>query len=239
MSTDEKKIKNQAEKIIRTYTFLVSNIAAKAKKTKGRASGGVIRAAKGELVESMARCIVDMAWMSLGGKAKRLNIKREKIKIPMDQKYIAKIKNHQVQQYIRKHIEKYYYPASVDLHVYVDSKFVLGVECKAYAENAMMKRILIDFALIKRKYPNLNCVLFQLESQLGGDYSELKDVAFGSFSTHTLLSFFDVNLYILTLLKGERKVDKPIHETKYFKQLTDENICKAMNVLQELLKKHI
>jgi len=50
----------------------------------------------------------------------------------------------------------------------------------------------------------------QLESQLGGDYSTDKDIIFGSRSTHTLLSHFDIDLNIITLLEGERKVKRPI-----------------------------
>ena len=50
--------------------------------------------------------------------------------------------------------------------------------------------------------------LVQLESQLGGDYSELNDITYGSPATHALLSHVDVELKIITLLKGERKVDK-------------------------------
>ena len=33
----------------------------------------------------------------------------------------------------------------------------------------MIKRILIDFHLLKTIFPNISCYLFQLESQLGGE----------------------------------------------------------------------
>ncbi len=35
----------------------------------------------------------------------------------------------------------YYYSLSVDKQVYVDGNFIIGVECKSYTENAMLKRI--------------------------------------------------------------------------------------------------
>jgi hypothetical protein len=60
-----------------------------------------------------------------------------------------------------------------DVHVQVDGKFKIAIECKAYTENAMLKRILVDFTLFKQVYPDLAFVLFQLESQLGGDYLHL------------------------------------------------------------------
>jgi hypothetical protein len=97
----------------------------------------------------------------------------------------------------------------------VDDQFKLAVECKAYTENAMLKRILVDFTLLKQVYPNLKFILLQLESQLGGDYSSGKIIKYGSPSTHTLLSYFDIDLNIITLLEGERKVDQPIHSHNF------------------------
>ena len=83
----------------------------------------------------------------------------------------------------------YQYGAQVDVHVFVDQEFVLGIECKAYAENAMLKRIMVDFSMLKSLYPRLGCCLVQLESQLGGDYSKpLVRRHMGSPSSHTLMS---------------------------------------------------
>jgi len=67
----------------------------------------------------------------------------------------------------------------------------------------MLKRTLVDCTLVKHIYPHVKFVLFQLESQLGGDYSNVfKKIHYGSPSTHTLLSYFDIELNIITLLKG-------------------------------------
>jgi len=64
----------------------------------------------------------------------------------------------------------------------------------------MLKRILVDFMLFRQVFQKLNCVLFQLESQLGGDYASIQSkVIYGSPSTHTLLSHFDIDLHIITL----------------------------------------
>jgi len=100
----------------------------------------------------------------------------------------------------------------------------------------MFKRILVDFTLLKQAFPNLKCVLLQLESQLTGDYSEpSKSIIYGSASTHTLLSYFDVDLNIITLLEGERKVNAPIHKLEYFKEMTEPALQRAVNTLKELL----
>ncbi len=69
----------------------------------------------------------------------------------------------------------------------------------------MLKRILVDCALLKHIYPEVSFVLLQLESQLGGDYSLSVSGKYGSPPTHTLLSYFDIDLNIITLLRGERK----------------------------------
>lgn len=117
---------------------------------------------------------------------------------------------------------------------------VMGIECKSYTENAMLKRIMVDFTLLKSVVPNINCVLLQLESQMTGDYSEpLKKIIYGSHSTHTIMSYFDVDLNIITLLEGERKVDEPIHNSKNFKDLKKDVLELGIDAMSELLKKYL
>ncbi len=116
----------------------------------------------------------------------------------------------------------------------------MGIECKTYTENAMLKRIMVDFTLLKNVLPNLKCVLLQLESQLAGDYSQVnKKIIYGSHSTHTIMSYFDVDLYILTLLEGERKVDEPIHQHTYYKELKKDSIPEKYKHPSKLLKPSI
>lgn len=102
----------------------------------------------------------------------------------------------------------------------------------------MIKRILIDFHLLKMLYPNISCYLFQLESQLGGDYSALPETIFGSKSTHSIMSYFEsVNLNIITLLRGERDINKPIH--KNFKPLEEYILNKAIKLMENELKVYL
>ncbi|KGG81216.1 restriction endonuclease DdeI [Caloranaerobacter azorensis H53214] len=227
------------EDIIRKYNELVKGIDSKAESSISRAYGGVIRAGKGKLVESMARQMVRIAWeYGLDRDISRLEMNAKKIKVPINQKYVNNLKENNVKQYISSNIEKFYYNAGTDVHVYIDNVFVMAIECKAYTENAMLKRILVDAELLK-KYANIKkYVLLQLESQLGGDYCELKDIdsTIGSPSTRTLLSYFDVNIDIITLLKGERKVDRPIHRKEFFKELTYDSVKKAILFFIEELR---
>lgn len=236
---NKEKIKDDIRRLIDAYNLLVGGIDHKADESD-RAYGGVIRAGKGALVESLAKNMISIVWRELGGKANRFSLDKQTIKIPINPAYIEKIKSPEVRKYIKDNIHDFYYVAKADVHVYIDKKFVMGIECKAYTENAMFKRILVDFTLLKQANKNLDCVLFQLESQLGGDYSEIsKDITYGSGSTHTLMSYFDVDLSIITLLDGERKVDKPIHKKEYVKELRESNLIKAMGFFEDRFKKYL
>lgn len=234
---EQKKSSKEVLSLINAYEFLVKGIDTKARdNTDDRAYGGVVRAGKGLLVESMAKSLVEIAWKDLGGDPQRLSLEKQTVRIPIKPEYIDKIKSPEVKEYIKKNIGDFYYTLKTDVHVYIDGKFKVAIECKAYTENAMMKRILVDFTLFKQLYPNLSCVLLQLESQLGGDYSTNNGVKYGSPSTHTLLSYFDIDLNIITLLEGERKVDKPIHKSEYYKSLRVESLMTALEVFKKLLK---
>jgi hypothetical protein len=104
----------------------------------------------------------------------------------------------------------------------------------------MLKRIRVDFTLLKSVVPDIICVLIQLESQLTGDYSEpKKKLIYGSHSSHTIMSYFDVDLNIITLLEGERKVDEPIHNSEHYKDLKKDVLELGINIICDLLKKYV
>lgn len=234
------KIIKRINDIIQTYESIVKVMDQKAKDSEDRAYGGVLRSVKGKLQEYITQEIIEVSWEYVGGKKEDIKINSEKIKIPIQLEYIHQLKDEKIKQYILNNIDNYFYSLSVDKQVFIRDEFVLGIECKAYTENAMLKRILVDFMLLKTKFPELKCYLFQLESQLGGDYSELKDVIYGSEPTHTLMSYFpNVNLKIFTFLKGERKVDEPIHQPKFYKPLETKVILQAIELLSEDLRKYV
>ncbi len=231
------EIKRELQGIIDAYNYLVQGIDTKAKESNDRAYGGIVRAGKGKLVESIAKQLVRTAWKDLNRDEDELSFSHCTIKIPLKREYLARIKNQKVKDYIMSNIFRMYYKIKPDVQVYVNGRFKLSIECKAYTENAMLKRILVDCTLIKNVYPGVKFVLLQLESQLGGDYSQIfKQIHYGSPSTHTLLSYFDIDLNIITLLEGERRVDQPIHKKEYFKPLKIESLIKALYILKNLLK---
>lgn len=209
------------DELIRSYDILVGGIEEEALDNDDRAYGGIIRAAKGKLVEQMAPHIVRLAWRDRGGNPARLSFDNVRTyRVPIQPGYVEALPE-DIRDYINARIDDHTYPARVDRHVFVDGQFIMGIECKSYAENAMLKRILIDFRLLKSLNDDLICCLLQLESMLGGDYSQpLAEPQYGSPSSHTLMSFFpDIDLNIMTLLEGERHVERPIHQAAYFKEM--------------------
>ena len=228
------------EEIVKAYEILVKGIESTANESEERAYGGIIRAGKGKLVESIARHMVEIAWYEIGGSPQRLSFEKKSYKIPIVRSYIERIKHKEVRDYIYSHIDDYYYSIKTDIHVSIDNKMIMGIECKAYTENAMLKRILVDFTLLKSVIPNIHCVLIQLESQLTGDYSEpLKKISYGSPSTHTLMSYFDVDLVIITLLEGERRVDAPIHILDHYKELKIDVLKSGISILSSILSNYL
>lgn len=234
---------NEIEKIITEYNKLVKNIDEEAKNSSDRAYGGMVREGKGKLVEDIGKSLIKMAWKDLNGNDNEIEFKNPKtgttIKIPIDQEYVQQLDDPEIKDYILKNMEKYNYTYKPDILIFIRNKPVLEIECKAYTENAMFKRILVDCSLITKIYPDMKFILLQLESELGGDYSEIKEHYMGSPSTTTLMSYFNINIEIITLLEGGRKVNKPIHRKEYFKELTEGSLKIAINKIKNQLKEFV
>ena len=201
--------------------------------------GGRQRSKKGTSVEDIAKLMIKYAWAEIGGEKQRLSFSpaegKKKVRIALQEDYIESLP-----EPIRNEVKEgkeFSYDVGVDVHVYIDGNLVLGVECKAYTENAMLKRILVDFFLLRTRYPNLGCCLLQLETQLGGENNEPGDLRIANRSTPTLMSYFpNVDLNILTLLEGARDVKKPIHKKKHFKEMKPEFVRYAIEQVKELLR---
>ena len=183
-------------------------------------AGGALRSLKGTLVETMTEEMILLAWKNLGGNPSRIKISKTKYPIGDDKGNIYKL--------------------SQDKQVYIDDKFVLSVECKAYAEIAMYKRILVDAFLLKKHFPKLKFCLFQLESMLGGDYSFAVDHPNGSPSVKVLEYYFpNLDMEIITLLDGERNIKKEIHKRQFYKSLRPERLEHAVKYFERVLKEHL
>jgi len=235
----KKKNLELLDNLVEAVNTKIQGIEIVAQVDEERAYGGIIRAAKGKLLEELCKEILKIAWNELGRDENLLSFNSQKVPIPLKKEYLKRIKSKEVKKWIKENYNDFIFNAQVDVHVFIKNQFVLGIECKSYTENAMIKRILVDFTLLKTVFPKLQCVLLQLESQLTGDYSQInKKVILGSHSTHTLLSYFDVDLNIITLLEGERKVNEPIHKPNSFKSLERNTLIKTIETMKSLLVQH-
>jgi hypothetical protein len=88
------------DEILKAYEILVNGIESDASDDDERAYGGIIRAGKGKLVESIARHMVEIAWNNIGGDPNRLSLEKQTLKIPINKPYIEKLKHKQVRNYI-------------------------------------------------------------------------------------------------------------------------------------------
>ena len=197
-------------------------------------SPGTVRAMKGKLVEDLTKHMVELAWRDLGGAPRDLTFAKGKHYIPINREYVGR-QPQEIREYIESRIDEYRYGLGCDVQVHVRGAFFLAIECKSFTENAMLKRILIDCSMLKSLFPDLRFALVQLESMLGGDYSDLGEIRFGSVASHTIMSYFDVDLTILTMLQGERRINQPVHEARWYKPLTQETVASALSELQVLL----
>ena len=200
---------------------------------------GQIRGAKGRLVENIVDAIVRLAWHEIGGQANRFDIRKRTDRITIEEDYVKNLTPETVRNHVERNKGKYFCKLELDRAVQIDQELILGIECKSYIENAMLKRTLKDFELIaKLLYPNLLFCVFQFENNLGGDYGEAgKPVQLGSESTHTLLSHTpEVHLEIITLLDGDRRANREIHKPQFFKELPVENVEICVNKFRNLLE---
>lgn len=222
------------KEICQFYKDEIRRAISESKSNTERALGGVLRSIKGTLVADITEAIVKIAWKEKGGSPYLLKFNQARETLCVEDAYIKRQKNPAVRDYLNRN-RKEGFGYSVDKHVFIDGKLTLGIECKAYAENAMLKRILVDFMLLKLNHPEMNCALVQLESMLGGDYANGKEVQVGSVKSHALMSQFDLDLNIITLLEGERKVDEPVHNPKFLKVLEPKLVRIAIERIKDLL----
>lgn len=199
---------------------------------------GQLRTKMGQFVEGMAEDMIRAAYHDLyGDNAPNIGFPRNRIALEIDPggKYFRSLDSDTQEWIISNNCT---YLLNVDKQVSIGDTVVMSVECKAYAENAMLKRILVDASIFKKAHPNACTCLFQLESSLGGDYSSPLDQKIGSCQSHALMALYEnVDLHIVTLLAGERDITKPINQ--YPKPLTLDLLDNAIVRFKAVLEKAV
>ncbi|PJB49542.1 MAG: hypothetical protein CO103_05115, partial [Chloroflexi bacterium CG_4_9_14_3_um_filter_45_9] len=162
---------------------------------RAKDTSGAVRYTKGKIVEDITKDIVKVAWSKISDDENRLKMDKGKVIIKTNDEI---------------------YRLSQDIHVYIDGIFRISVECKSYTEVAMYKRVLFDASLLKSAVHTIDAFfIVQLENFLGGDYGQRVKVR-GSESVITLNRLFpEVNMNVITLLDGDRDINKPLHKPEY------------------------
>ena len=236
MTEDVKQqVEKQIDDIIKYYNACISDLNIEK-------NPGLIRSKKGELVEETARRIVKAAWVAYLGQAEnrlKQDKKKKAIKIHDTDKYLQRYNNSPIGESIKSKKASIMYKFGTDDHVYIDGKFVLAIECKAFTESAMLKRLIYDRKMLHEFSPATEYILLQFESALGGDFHLCSESVFGSNQYHVFMSREETNIEVITLLEGIRKADRPIHKLGYGKELKKEHLLHAICVVSNKLQKYV
>ncbi len=235
---------NKINKFIHEFNLVVKNMEDDAQKecNNNRAYGGIIRAKKSKVAPDLTKKLIILAWEEIGGNSNKLFFGARRIEKRIEEEYVNNLLFEKIKQKIKNYQSRFLYklPPDILLYTNIDGAPITYIECKAYMENAMLKRVLFDCEVAQKMYPKIDFFLFQLESFLGGDYCELKEEkdTFGSFATRTILSMKpNINLRIFTYLYGERDMKKPIN--KFHKSLLKETLEKVIVMFKEYLEKYL
>lgn len=194
-------------------------------------NGGKIRGKKGALVEYLAKQLVELAWVKiLQQPINRLvcNNEKQPIMISDSEAYILREEiDESERNRITNNFEDIIYEFGTDVHVMVDGELAIAIECKAYTETAMLKRIIFDSMLMDEALPEAKHCLLQLET------------AFSYDQYHVLMSHHTHNIDVITLLDGKRNSKKPIHRQSHFKELNKEKLINALDYFENVLRPKI
>ena len=202
---------------------------------------GLIRSKKGFLVEELTRRIVKIAWVDyLLQDKNRLKQDKKKKAIRMFDvnNYYQRYNNDSSLDIIKSKRSSIKYDFGTDDHIFIDNNFVLAIECKAYTESAMLKRIIYDRKLLHEFSPNTKYILLQFESALGGDFELCSKSIFGSNQYHVFMSREETNIEVITLLEGRRSSERPIHRREHRKALKAEHVLYAIKVIAKTLESY-
>lgn len=224
--TDEIRtlIDTDIEELIAHYNTVLTSLF-------DESNGGKIRGKKGSLVEYLAKQLVELAWVKiLQQPIDRIDCNREKQPITISdfEAYLLReeIDEHESER-IANNFEDIIYEFGTDVHVMIDGALAIAIECKAYTETAMLKRIIFDSMLMDEALPSAKHCLFQLET------------AFSYDQYHVLMSHHTHNIDVLTLLDGKRNPQKPIHRRNHFKELNKEKLINALEYFENVLQAKI
>jgi len=111
----------------------------------------------------------------------------------------------------------------IDVHIYLDEKFIAVIECKAYLDSCMYVRACDDFKIFKEFGYNLKNCIFAFEDSMDNDTKIFtdhmnKDICDGYFC----------------ILDGKRSSSKPVYDTHFKKEINRERVSQFINFIYSL-----
>ena len=211
-----KKLKTEIDLLLSGVGQKIRNIKSKS----NRASGGIKRQTKGDLVENIYSKIIKFSINETKSKYTLINKigalpeKIEKIpRLQVSQKYVDLKKLKFTKKESKKGYEDKY-----DGFIIGENKIKMVLEYKAYAELTMLKRCIVDAAIAQNFDKKIKYCLCLLQSQITSVDKDagLKHI---SYSAHSLMNYLNdklnTNVDILILTNEPRKVNEDIIEKKY------------------------
>ena len=189
-------------------------------------SGGQQRGKKGEFVPQLCELFIRGSWDLLGGDFRRISVVRKHILVPVST--VGNAGSVKIE---------------IDSLVGVDGKPVTGFECKAYTENAMMKRVLFDYSALVSHAPEFSTVfLFQLQNAMGDGLQYKIGEALNSRLYNMARIQMKMRLpeiRVVTLLPESRSSLRALHDADVTADLSDDRISEIIDVFKDTLRKFI
>ena len=196
---------------------------------------GQIRGKKGTLVEDLAEDLLLISCSDLGISEDRISFDPVHVRVMLTSpEYLMRLPE-EVGNYLLDNLDLCYHELVTDKNLSIDGRFILDVECKSYTENTMLKKIIQDCLFVRSVYPTVCFAILQLENSLGGDFGA-SDI-YGSRAAHAIMSHFDLNIHIITLMDGNRHSHKPIEV--YPKPLKMDRLEKSLDIFKDLISKSL
>lgn len=109
----------------------------------------------------------------------------------------------------------------VDVHVYLDDRFIAAIECKAYLDKCYYTRACDDFSLFRKFGHNVNTYIFAFEDSISADSKIFVDYVAGNVCDD-----------VFYMVDGKRSSSKPIYYPEHRKTI---NYIKFDKFIQQMV----
>lgn len=169
-------------------------------------NGGKMRSERGEDIEIFVRNVIN----EIG---KQLNLNLRAVKGDLDKKDLIL---HTQDTTVTKHHQ-------VDVHIYLDNRFIAVIECKSYLDSCYYTRACEDFRLFKKFGYGLKHYVFTLENSIDDD-------------THFFIDHVTDNICngVFYILDGKRSSSKPIYNPYFKKTINRERLSLFIDAIYDL-----